>query len=538
MKRSSFSLVRSLFTAFLLLISAFSLSAQSRGVSIRENADLNSAVGKQWAVFIAIDRYQEWGPLKNPVKDAKEIRDILLETYYVDEVHELYDQEATAAGIRQLLTGLASQVVKDDSVFIFYAGHGYLDTYSKTGFWIPSNGGRDLMAQANWIPNIQIRNLLDQLPAKHVFLISDSCFSGDILNANRGTPVQIDSAYYRQAYDKVSRQVMTSGASEEVPDASEFAVRLKSGLRRAEGACIDPEYLFTSAGVREVKSTQPMLGVIHNSEHQTGGSFLFFRKAGSAVVEAQPSSSTVQPTLQPTPSTVTEAIPEGLAFEVVDGKATVVKYIGSAQTVNIPSQYFGSPVTSIGDSAFSDCSSLTSVTIPSSVTSIGYRAFSWCSSLTNVTIPSSVTFIGMNAFACCKSLTSITADSRNPSYASVDGVLFDRALKTIVAFPAVRKGMYSIPSSVTSIGNYAFYFCSSLTSVTIPSSVTSIGYRAFYSCDSLTSVTIPASVTSIGNWAFDYCSSLSSVTLSRQTEVGEGAFPETARIIYSDSDVR
>ena len=116
--------------------------------------------------------------------------------------------------------------------------------------------------------------------------------------------------------------------------------------------------------------------------------------------------------------------------------------------------------------------------IPSSVTSIGNYAFSGCSSLTSITIPSSVTSIGDGAFCQCSSLTSIT-----------------------------------IPSSVTSIGNYAFSGCSSLTSITIPSSVTSIGDGAFCQCSSLTSITIPSSVTSIGNYAFCECSSLTSITI-------------------------
>ncbi|MDR3146586.1 MAG: SUMF1/EgtB/PvdO family nonheme iron enzyme, partial [Treponema sp.] len=263
----------------LLLTVLFSLSplgAQDRGFKSAAAVGLDTVIGKQWAVFIAIDRYQEWGPLSNPVKDAQEIRDILVERYFIDEVVELYNTDATAANIRRLFSDLRARTDINDSVFVFYAGHGQTDAVTSTGSWIPVDGGRDQLAQANWLPNIQIRNMLSALPAKHVFLVADACFSGDMLDTSRGASPEINSDYYRRAYSRVSRQVMTSGASETVPDASEFALRLKSTLRRAEEPCIDPEYLFSN--VREVRSTQPLLGTITGSEHQTGGSFLFFRR--------------------------------------------------------------------------------------------------------------------------------------------------------------------------------------------------------------------------------------------------------------------
>jgi hypothetical protein len=131
-------------------------------------------------------------------------------------------------------------------------------------------------------------------------------------------------------------------------------------------------------------------------------------------------------------------------------------------------------------------------------------------------------------------LTSITADNQNPAYASIDGILFDKSLQTIIAYPAgQQERTYAIPSSVTVIGERAFFDCGSLTNLTIPSSVRSIGEYAFYNC-SLTSITIPSSVTSIGNAAFRNCRSLASITLSRQTKVGIEAFPDSVRIIYRD----
>ncbi len=159
-------------------------------------------------------------------------------------------------------------------------------------------------------------------------------------------------------------------------------------------------------------------------------------------------------------------------FEI-DENGVLVKYRGDGGDVVIPDG-----VKKIGNEAFYENKSLTSVTIPDSVTSIGVSAFWWCSSLTSVTIPNSVTSIGKYAFSDCDSLTSVT-----------------------------------IPNSVTSIGEDAFAYCESLTSVTIPNSVTSIGNWAFAYCKSLTSVTIPNSVTSIGYGAFVWCECLNSVTI-------------------------
>ena len=242
-------------------------------------------------------------------------------------------------------------------------------------------------------------------------------------------------------------------------------------------------------------------------------------------------------------------------------------------------------VTEIGWNAFDDCESLTSITIPNSVTSIGSYAFINCTALTAINvasqnknytsengvlfnkdktelicypggktdnhyeIPNSVTSIGSSAFYGCSKLTSIfisdsvsgkiefrscsnltTIDvaTNNAVFSSENGVLFDKNKTALICYPSGKtENNYSIPDSVTSIGNSAFSGCTSLTSVTIPNSVTDIGSSAFDDCTSLKTVTIPNGVTYIDYCTFSGCASLTSITIPDSvTRIGGSAFRE------------
>ena len=158
-----------------------------------------------------------------------------------------------------------------------------------------------------------------------------------------------------------------------------------------------------------------------------------------------------------------------------------------------------------------------------SVSSINNSAFSWCSGLTSITIPNSIISIGDRAFDGCYGMTNIIVASGNPKYDSRNGC--NAIIETVTNTLIVGCQNTTIPNSVTSIGDHAFYGCSSLISIEIPISVTSIGDYAFYCCIGLTSVTIPNSVTSIGSGAFIGCCGLTSVTIPNSvTSIGSGAF--------------
>lgn len=191
-------------------------------------------------------------------------------------------------------------------------------------------------------------------------------------------------------------------------------------------------------------------------------------------------------------------------------------------TISLPSS-----VTTIGEEAFSDCPTLSEINvdpantgyaseagvllskdktklicypagkegeyvIPNSVTTIEMRAFSYCFGLPTVTIPSSVTIVSEEAFSDCPGLTEIKVAPANTHFSSEDGALFNSDKTKLICFPTGKEGEYTIPSSVATIGNYAFAYCPTLNAVNIPSSVAAIGKYAFIRCSELTAINLQA----------------------------------------------
>ena len=208
---------------------------------------------------------------------------------------------------------------------------------------------------------------------------------------------------------------------------------------------------------------------------------------------------------------------DGFVYSDNGATITITGYTGSGGTITIPSAINATlthePVVAIGPDAFGNGIKLAGVTIPTSVTSIGDGAFSGCANLTGVTIPSSVTSIGIAPFQGCSQLGQINVDAANPDFVSAGGVLFNAAQTQLLQYPVgSAHSSYTIPSSVTSVNDFAFAGARNLSGVSLPASITAIGNDAF-SGSSVASVSIPSGVTSIGLDAFLDCTGLTQINV-------------------------
>jgi len=279
------------FILFVIILLIPYYAEAARGIAVRPISPSGTEVtGNQWLFVVGIDTYIDWPRLKTAVSDAKAVREVLLSRYHFDKDHliELYDEQATRKNILNKLRSLAKNVRQDDSLVIFYAGHGHLDPITKAGSWIPvESSTKDVSA---WISNHDIKNYLrvDAIKAKHVLLISDSCFSGDFFRGHRGKLPEVTDEVVKRAYKLTSRQAITSGGLEPVADEgfgrnSVFSHFLVRTLKKNQKPFLVPSdfYPDIKAGVAENAEQFPRFGSLRDTGGQQGGEIVLFLKQDS-----------------------------------------------------------------------------------------------------------------------------------------------------------------------------------------------------------------------------------------------------------------
>ena len=229
-------------------------------------------------------------------------------------------------------------------------------------------------------------------------------------------------------------------------------------------------------------------------------------------------------------------LPPLFTYTRSDDEMTITGYNGPGGVVTVPAMINGLPVVAIGERAFFDKDSITSIVLPEGIVSIGIQAFLSCDGLTGFTLPDSVISIGQNAFAYCNNITQIhipanvstietlafaamngltqfTVDPLNTNFRTIDGVLFNADQTALLQYPGGRTGGYTIPSGVTRIESFAFYQTMGLTDITFTEDLLSIGFGTFERCNNLTNVSIPSNVTGIESSAFGHCANLLAINV-------------------------
>lgn len=268
----------------IILIAAVPSFALDRGIKLSSGSDAEET-GELYLLAIGIDDYVYWPKLRTAVNDARSVAKTLTTDYGFSRanVKTLYNREASESNIIKSLRDFAETLDPSDSLVIFYAGHGILDSLTGKGSWVPVDGSKN--DTTSWIKNASIKEILAVIKAKHILLISDSCFAGDIFRGSFRVSSQKGKEYARSVFMKKSRLAMTSGGLEPVTDEgpenhSVFAYYLLKTLERNPAEHMLTSELFASVeqGLKLNKVTQqPILDVLRKTGAEPEGQFVFYR---------------------------------------------------------------------------------------------------------------------------------------------------------------------------------------------------------------------------------------------------------------------
>ena len=238
--------------------------------------------GDYWALIIGIDQYQQPNvpKLQSAVKDAQAVREVLVQRYGFarDKIIEIINGQGTREGIENALYELRKKAGKDDSVFIYYAGHGQIDQEDQIGYWVPVEG--KAQSPGTFISNARIRDEIARMKARHVYLVADSCFAGTLFAAGRALP-PLNDKFFQRLYANKSRWGLTSGQNEPVTDQgkeghSMFAYFFLKLLKENEDPYLVPSHIYDQIAPLIGRNTdqQPRSEPLQNAGDE-GGPFVF-----------------------------------------------------------------------------------------------------------------------------------------------------------------------------------------------------------------------------------------------------------------------
>lgn len=291
-------------------------SASSAGISRGAPAanEYSTLVGEYWLLSIGVDRYTYWPPLENAVHDAKAVVEVLTRDYGFksNRVITLYDKQATEDNIINTFIELQSKLGPNDSLLIYYAGHGIVDAF-KTGSWIPVDSREGQIA--DYISTDRLTRMIGTLPAKHVFLVADACFSGSLLDARSARKDDaMSDRYFRENVRRASRQALTSGGMEEVADGgaeghSIFAHHFLRELRQNETPYLAASALSASVErlVARNATQEPRWSHLREAGDEDG-EFFFLRSSVAAPDAGSQAKAASQLTVSSEPDGATVAI--------------------------------------------------------------------------------------------------------------------------------------------------------------------------------------------------------------------------------------
>lgn len=270
-------------TMLICMLAGFAVlnaAAVDRGIKVREVLGDDTPVPDYHALIVGVNDYQYWQDLRQAREDAQELARLLRANYGFDDVMTLYDKQASLTGMVNALRHLTRTLTPNDSLLIYYAGHGYYDPMLKKGYWVPSEARERIgsePATTEWLHNTALKEYVDAMKARHVLVVSDSCFSGSMMRGGRVDLNAKEYTWYRRALSQPTRWCVASGDLETVPDQSVFARKFLQALQYPRQAVFSASDLagWIKNEVAAHTGRHPVFGPMNSVRGSDIGEFVF-----------------------------------------------------------------------------------------------------------------------------------------------------------------------------------------------------------------------------------------------------------------------